>query len=215
MLLRSDVLSNQSFTSKVTFELVYDLRAMLRLQCLQCIKPHIGHFLSKAKSVRAVGCNVRSLLSNKRNIFWTDNPHFSFSVPRNLDIFAICFESLDDFNLMTFQNSFERASQNVILVHVRFVVKTGIIVPLFWRYMLVSQIKKFLKAFASKRIFKSILYLVFENCVASSDIFNKHWERWINLIFNRSKHVQLQIYHLYRFDCTAEVPICFDNVDSV
>jgi len=94
-------------------------------------------------------------------------------VPGDLNIFPVGFKCLYNFDLVTFEYCFKWSSQNVILVHVIFIIKTSIIISLLMRNIFVPYIEEFLKTFASKSKFLDpFRVVVLDDCVTTSDVFD-------------------------------------------
>ena len=98
--------------------------------------------------------------------------------PRHLDIFTISFKSFEDFYLVSFEQSFQRAGQDVVLFHVkRLLLQTAVVKSLFLADVLVAHIKELFKAFPTQAVFSfAVCLLDFKYRVSPSDVLDDERE---------------------------------------
>ncbi len=137
-------------------------------------------------------------LSDQGYVFGADDPGFDLIAPRDLHVFTVGLQSLEYLNLITFVKSLQRSTKDVVLLHVMLHRHPIIVEALLRADEFVPQIEELLETFAGEHKFRWRLTLFVDpkDCIAASNVLDQQGEQGIDLIFNWSDHVQLQVDHV-------------------
>lgn len=151
-------------------------------------------------------------LSNQCNILTADDPCLNSTIPGDLHVLAIGLERLQHLYFVAFLEGSQRASKNVVLLHVVLHSHLIIFKSLLRAYKLIAQVEELFQAFASQDKFRLSVRVTIDPQyrVAPADILDQKREHGVHLVLGWPLHIELEVDKVNVINGT---PIC-DGFDD-